>query len=67
MTHRARGLLAAVASFFRQRSAPDAPIRRGPSPASVGLDDDPIVAALVTRDGAKRNHRGAIPPGDAPP
>lgn len=61
MTRRARGLLAGLASFFRRRSPPEAPIRRTPSPASVGLDDDPIVAALVGRPGeqGERGRTGA--------
>jgi uncharacterized iron-regulated membrane protein len=44
------GLLAA-AFWLRRRRTPAAeePARRAPSPASVGLGEDPIVAALMRR------------------
>ncbi len=46
---------------------PEPQIRRGPSPASLGLDDDPIVTALVRRSDAARHDRSRVLPDDENP
>ncbi len=51
----------------RRPPEPEPQIRRGPSPASLGLDDDPIVAALVRRSDAARHDRSRVLPDDETP
>ena len=61
-------LLGAALWLMRRRPPePEPPIRRTPSPASLGLDDDPIVAALVRRSDASRRDRTAVLPGEDSP
>ena len=50
-------LVAGVLAFRGRRQTTDDPgsIRRAPSPSSVGLADDPIVAAMGV-DGDRRTH-----------
>jgi hypothetical protein len=62
------GLLGGGLWLMRRRPPePEPQIRRGPSPASLGLDDDPIVAALVRRSDAARRDRGLVLPDDQKP
>ena len=62
-------LLGAGLWLMRRRPPPEPEpmIRRGPSPASLGLDDDPIVAALVRRSDAARHQRSPVLPDDETP
>jgi hypothetical protein len=66
----AGGLLlgAVIASLTRRRpAAAEERARRAPSPASLGLDEDPIVAALVSRSGDPRTARRRFRPDDDAP
>ena len=58
---------AALWLMRRRRPEVEPPIRRGPSPASLGLDDDPIVAGLVRRSEAARRDRTRVLPGEDGP
>jgi hypothetical protein len=61
-------LLGAGLWLMRRRPPePEPTMRRGPSPASLGLDDDPIVAALVRRSDTARHHRSPVLPDDETP
>ncbi len=61
-------LLGAGLWLMRRRPPePEPTIRRGPSPASLGLDDDPIVAALARRSDAARRDRSRVLPDDENP
>ena len=61
------GAVVGAALWLMRGRPPEAepPIRRGPSPASLGLDDDPIVAALVRRS-ARRDRIRVLPGEDGP-
>ena len=60
------GAILGVAVIRARRTPPtpaEPPIHRPPSPASIGLDDDPIVAALVGPGSrvSPRGHGVALP------
>jgi hypothetical protein len=55
----ATGAVVAGVIAFRASRRPGSPneeaVRRSPSPSSLGMADDPIVAALVATDGERRS------------
>jgi hypothetical protein len=53
------GVIAFRAS--RRGSPGEEAVRRAPSPSSLGMDDDPIVAALVGTTGSPRSQRPRNP------
>jgi hypothetical protein len=54
------GVIAFRASRRRGSSDEEA-VRRAPSPSSLGMADDPIVAALVATDGERRSRPARSP------
>ena len=44
-------------SRHRRPTPDDEPVRRSPSPSSLGMPDDPIVAALVGAEDDRRSRR----------
>jgi hypothetical protein len=51
-----------IAFWATRRGSPDEEaVRRAPSPSSLGMDDDPIVSALVGTSGGRRSQRPRKP------